>query len=165
MALNRGHHLYSAGRPSRWALAHISSYNYFLDRISRTTYYVRVCDCYRPNTVHLSVGRSVTLAGRSPAKTAVPFGLRTWVGPVNHVLGWVPDHPIGLRGNWGGGRVVHFNVLGVTLYGHLCENGWTDRDAVWTTGSDAPKESWVRWGSRSPDENGQFWRKGSPIVK
>jgi len=23
--LNRGHHLYSAGRPSRWALAHISS--------------------------------------------------------------------------------------------------------------------------------------------
>jgi len=24
-ALNRGHHLYSAGRPSGWALAHISS--------------------------------------------------------------------------------------------------------------------------------------------
>ena len=24
-ALNRGHHLYSVGRPSRWALAHISS--------------------------------------------------------------------------------------------------------------------------------------------
>ena len=24
-ALNRGHHLYLAGRPSRWALAHISS--------------------------------------------------------------------------------------------------------------------------------------------
>jgi len=23
VALNRGHHLYSAGRPSRWALAHI----------------------------------------------------------------------------------------------------------------------------------------------
>jgi len=23
--LNRGRHLYSAGRPSRWALAHISS--------------------------------------------------------------------------------------------------------------------------------------------
>ena len=26
-ALNRGRHLYSAGRPSRWALAHISSYS------------------------------------------------------------------------------------------------------------------------------------------
>jgi len=26
-ALNRGRHLYSAGRPSRWALAHTSSFN------------------------------------------------------------------------------------------------------------------------------------------
>jgi len=30
-ALNRGRHLYSAGRPSRWALAHISSIAYFKD--------------------------------------------------------------------------------------------------------------------------------------
>ena len=29
-ALNRGHHLYSAGRPSRWAFAHISSFILFL---------------------------------------------------------------------------------------------------------------------------------------
>jgi len=28
-ALNRGCHLYSAGRPSRWALAHISSFKLF----------------------------------------------------------------------------------------------------------------------------------------
>jgi len=28
--LNRGHHLYLAGQPSRWALAHISSYVLFL---------------------------------------------------------------------------------------------------------------------------------------
>jgi len=28
-ALNRGRHLYSAGRPSRWALAHISSCDFF----------------------------------------------------------------------------------------------------------------------------------------
>jgi len=28
-ALNRGHHLHSAGRPSRWALAHISSFVLF----------------------------------------------------------------------------------------------------------------------------------------
>ena len=27
-ALSRGRHLYTAGRPSRWALAHISSYSY-----------------------------------------------------------------------------------------------------------------------------------------
>jgi len=29
-ALNRGHHLYSAGRPSRWALAYISSLQLYL---------------------------------------------------------------------------------------------------------------------------------------
>jgi len=29
VALNRGHHLYSAGRPSRWALAHILFTDYF----------------------------------------------------------------------------------------------------------------------------------------
>jgi len=29
-ALNRGPYLYSAGRPSRWALAHISSLFYFM---------------------------------------------------------------------------------------------------------------------------------------
>ena len=28
-ALNRGRHLYSSGRPSRWALAHISSYTFY----------------------------------------------------------------------------------------------------------------------------------------
>jgi len=35
----------------------------------------------------------------SPAKTAalieLPFGLRTWVGPGNHVLDGAPDLPIG----------------------------------------------------------------------
>jgi len=44
-----------------------------------------------------SVGLSVTLV--SPAKTAVPielpFGLRTWVGPGNHVLDEGPDPPMG----------------------------------------------------------------------
>ena len=34
-ALNRGRHLYSAGRPSRWALAHISSCDIVLLRLSR----------------------------------------------------------------------------------------------------------------------------------
>jgi len=33
-ALNRGHHLYLAGRPSRWALAHISSSIFFPRLIS-----------------------------------------------------------------------------------------------------------------------------------
>jgi len=52
-----------------------------------------------------SVVRSVTLV--SPAKTAAPigmlFGLRTQMGPGNHVLDGGPDPPMG-RGNffWGG---------------------------------------------------------------
>ena len=30
VALNRGRHLYSVGRPSRWASAHVSSFVYFV---------------------------------------------------------------------------------------------------------------------------------------
>ena len=37
-ALNRGRHLYSAGRPSRWALAHISSYT--INRTNLTNLYI-----------------------------------------------------------------------------------------------------------------------------
>jgi len=59
-------------------------------------------------SVGLSVCRSVTLV--SPAKTAatieLPFGLRTWVGPGNHVLDGGPGPTMG-RGNFflGGGRM------------------------------------------------------------
>jgi len=59
-------------------------------------------------SVDLSVGLSDTLV--SPAKTAalleMPFGLRTRVGPGNHVLDAGLDPPMG-RGNFeeeGGGR-------------------------------------------------------------
>jgi len=48
-------------------------------------------------SVGLSVSLSVTLV--SPAKTAapieLPFGLRTWVGPGNHVSDGGPDPPMG----------------------------------------------------------------------
>jgi len=53
----------------------------------------------------LSVGLSVTLV--SPAKTAepieLPFGLRTWVGPGNHVLDGGSDPP--WKGTNFGGRM------------------------------------------------------------
>jgi len=39
-ALNRGCHLYSAGRPSRWALAHISSFFWFLRSLHLSSSYV-----------------------------------------------------------------------------------------------------------------------------
>jgi len=57
---------------------------------------VDVAYSYRPSSV---VCRSVTLV--SPAKTAapieLPFGLRTWVDPGNHVLDGGPDPPMGRR--------------------------------------------------------------------
>ena len=43
-ALNSGRHLYSAGRPSRWALAHISSSFFFMVALcNRTDHYIFVC--------------------------------------------------------------------------------------------------------------------------
>ena len=57
----------------------------------------------RTDRVAWSVGLSVTLV--SPAKTAAPikllFGLRTWVGPGNHVLDGGPDPPMGRGKFWG----------------------------------------------------------------
>ena len=87
----------------------------------------------------------------SPAKTAelikVPFGLRTGVGPGNHVLDGVQIRP------WEGGRQFRErNGRPIVKY----------RDTLWSSvqkwlnqlrcclgcGSDEPKESCVRWGSR-----------------
>jgi len=58
-------------------------------RPQRSTTYENAAYCYRPSSVVCrSVCRSVTLV--SSAKTAapieLPFGLRTWVDPGNHVL-------------------------------------------------------------------------------
>jgi len=64
---------------------------HFLDDISHTVY-VDAVYCYRPSSMAC---RSVTLV--SPAKTAepieMPFGLRTRVGPGNHVLDGGSDPP------------------------------------------------------------------------
>jgi len=61
-------------------------------------------------SVCLSVGRSVTLHVVSPAKLAqpieMPFGLRTWVGPRNHILDGSPDPPIRMGNFEVGGRGV-----------------------------------------------------------
>jgi len=54
-ALSRGRHLYSEGRPSHWASAHILVFFHFLGRIARTTY-VDAVYCYRLSSV---VWRSV----------------------------------------------------------------------------------------------------------
>jgi len=89
----------------------------------------------------MSVGRSVTLV--SPAKTAepieIPLGLRTRVGPGNHVLDGGPGPFMG-RCNFEGEEGASHCKVG-KLCGHLCENSRTDRDAVWIVGSVCLKES------------------------
>ena len=68
-----------------------------------------------------SVGRSVTLV--SPVKMAepieMPFGLRIWEGPGNHVLDWGPDHPMGMGNFKGEGQPI---VKYRDACGHLCGN-------------------------------------------
>jgi len=65
-------------------------------RPHRSITYVDAACCYQSSSlVCRSVCLSVTLV--SPAKTAapieMPFGLRTWMGPGNHVLDGCPDPP------------------------------------------------------------------------
>jgi len=54
-----------------------------------------------------------------------------------------------------------------TLRGHLCKDGWTDRDAVWVVDSHGPKASCVTLEVQiPPNGKGQwFWCIGAPIVK
>ena len=80
------------------ALVLLSGLLIIIIRPHRSTTYVDAAYSYRPSSaVCRSVCRSVTLV--SPAKTAapieLPFGLRTWVGPGNHVLDGDPDPPMG----------------------------------------------------------------------
>jgi len=46
-ALNRGRHLCSAERPSRWALAHISSYDGLLSEMCQPSYQLGMICCNR----------------------------------------------------------------------------------------------------------------------
>ena len=75
-------------------------------RPHRSTTYVDAAYCCRPSSLG---SRSVTLA--SPANTAapieMPFGLRTRVGPGNHVLDGGPDPPWeGAILRWGKGHPI-----------------------------------------------------------
>ena len=84
----------------------------FLYFSATSQYYIRKCGLLLPTEQHgLSVSLSVTLSVTlvSPAKTAapimMPFGLRTQVGPRNHVLDWGTDPQMG-SGNFEGGRGI-----------------------------------------------------------
>jgi len=91
-----------------WHVLHTAN----IIRPHRSTTYVDAAYSYRPSSVVcLSVGLSVTLV--SPAKTAapieLPFGLRTWVGPGNHILDGV-QIPHGKGQIFGGEWASHCKV-------------------------------------------------------
>jgi len=73
-------------------------------RPHRSTTYIDAASCYKPSSM---VCRSVIVV--SPAKMVepieMPFGLKTWVGPRNHVLDVGPDPPCEGAVFWGGGRM------------------------------------------------------------
>jgi len=121
-ALNSWCHLYLAGRPSRWALAEISSY-----RWSRV-----VCR----SVCHSSA------ACKTVEPIEMPFGLRTLVGLWNNVLDGGPDPPCTkaiLRERDG-----PLWSIG-TFCRELRKNGWTDRDVVWSTDLGVSEEACVNW--------------------
>ena len=66
---------------------------------------------------------------------------------------------------FGGEWASHCKFRHTLRSGHLCKDGWTARDGIWVVGSDSPKESWVRWGSRSPYGMGKFLGKEETVVK
>jgi len=101
-ALNRGRRLYSAGRPSRWALAHISSYDLIWCvgrprpdmRINMTSTRSKVKVTEPPKLRKLHLSRSISSAvlawrsklmvdGDSMGPVVQPIGARFW----NFLLG------------------------------------------------------------------------------
>jgi len=51
---------------------------------------------------------------------------------------------------------MKYRGLSVCHDGEPCENGWTDRDAVWVVDSGWPKEKPLLDGSQSPMRRGNF---------
>jgi len=99
----------------------------------------------------LEANAKVSRRGRLSSGCCLGYELR-WVK--EPCIRWGSRYPM-WRGNFEGGRGGPLWSIG-TLCGELCKNGWTHHDAVRVVGWDAPKESCVRWGSRSPDVKGQL---------
>ena len=116
--------------------------------------YVDAAYCYRPTSM---VCWCLSLTVVSPAKMAEPievlFGMRTWVGPRNHVLDGGSDLPMG-KGNFGWRRLIvkYRDRLPWAVHKRL-----TDRDAVWDAELGGPKEPLVRSGLRSLHGKEQLW--------
>ena len=109
----------------------------------------------------MSVCQTVTVV--SPATTAgpieMPFGLRTRVGPRNHVLDGVQIPTV--RGNFEE-EDGHAPTSPTILFRELCKNGWTDRDAVWVMDSDRLEEACIKLAPGLPCEGAILRGKDMP---
>jgi len=133
-------------------------------RPHRSTTYVDVAYCHRPSSVvcwsvGLSIGLSVTLV--SPAKTAapilMPFGLRTRVVPMNHVLDGGPDPPWEgaiLRG-WKGHPIVKYRD---TLQSHVKTAEPIEMPfGLWARKGPRNRVRWTSCGAEGRCHGNQFW--------
>jgi len=132
-------------------------------RPHHSTTCVDVAYCYSPSNV---VCRSVTVV--SPTKMleliVMPFGLRTGVGPRNHVLDIGLHPPMG-RGNSEESMGRPLLNKG-TLWGELCKNSWIDQDAASDLNSGEPKEPYIRRGPDPSVGRGNFkGGKRRPLVQ
>ena len=52
------------------------------------------------------------------------------------------------------GLLLQMSHIACSVLGELCKNSWTNRHAIWGGGADScePKEQYIRWGSRRPQE-------------
>jgi len=108
--------------------------------------------------VACSVGRSVCHLVTEPCKNGSTNQDVIWVedlgGPKEPNIRWGPDAPMGrgnFEGRWGG----PMQTVG-TLYGEMCKNGWTNRDAVWVEDVGGPKEPCIRWISQLSHAKAQY---------
>jgi len=88
----------------------------------------------------------------SPAKTAeeieMPFGLRTWMGPGNHVLDRGPDPPI-RPGKFEGGKGR--SIVKYRDYSRLCKTAEPSKMPFWLWARMSPRNR-AKCGSRVPVE-------------
>ena len=175
MALNRRRHLRSAGRPSRWALAHIlvvvcSSSVSVLHRLWNTTTFRTQCTWMPWNYSHVCFPIRVQTYDIHRCGIQTGFTQLTWPSGSLKVIGISKfDRAHMIFGRPFVKRFVHMlpdrclsvclSVLSVTLVYILWPNGWMDQDETWHAGRPWPWPHCVRWGPSSPPPKGR-----SPLI-
>jgi len=161
LALNRGRHLYSAGRLARWALAHILVPAQSTAILCTATFSLcrwLFCVCFtsfsylKPVRVRVSflfVYRCVLYAFYTfwgPFAKRMPLVMEVGLGPGHIVLDGDPPPP----------KEAHPPIFGPYL---LWPNGRMDQDATWYGGA---RPHCVRWEQSPPPKK---WAQQPPIFR